>query len=286
MSNTIKVVDVLLAIDEVFPFARAFDGDLVGLLVGDGNAAVSRVLVTLDPGLAALARAQELGANLIVSHHPIRFNSFGHYNISHVAHSYPERVLAQALSSGIAIIAAHTNVDVAQMARRYWGDQLKLEHVGPLPGLMTQYGLPGFPVAAEMSDESNPYGEMWTVSEPCSLDQLAASVAQISGRAVKVHGDGQSMVQSLATATGSGGGRIPEAQVAKVDLLIAGEFGYHAALAAVESGLSLIEVGHDASELPLVDMIAAATGLSGDMLQVHKDADLWRSIEAGPSLKS
>ena len=280
--DSLKVVDILAALDASFPFAHAFDGDAVGLLIGDANAAVSGVFVCLDPSLAAIARAQELGANVIVSHHPIRFGSHGYFNVGHVVNTYPERVLAAALSAGIAVIAAHTNVDVAEPPRLYWGNKLDFEHIGPLPGLVTELGFPRQSSAGELPE---PYGELWHVNNPRNLTQLAAEVAGITGSCVRAFGEGDTLIETIVTATGSGGSRIAEAQLAGADLIIAGEFGYHAALAAVESGLVLIELGHDLSELPLVDFMAEAifarTSLDEDKLHIEERPTLWRSISVG-----
>ena len=281
----LKVIDVLLAVDRRFPFAHAASGDKVGLLIGDANAEVTGVLTCLDPGLDALARAQELGANLIVSHHPVRFNNAGYFNVSHVANTYPERVLAEALRAGIAVIAAHTNVDVDEVARRYWGDKLGFEHAGPLPALVTE--LMGMPTSKNVDDlaASEPYGEMWRIGKPVTLNALAVLVAEAAGCSVKVYGGGETLLETAVTATGSGGGRIAEAQVAGVDVIISGEFGYHAALGAVESGMCLIELGHDVSELPLVNLIRNAislgTDISDDLLYLEDRPALWHTVLTG-----
>jgi len=277
-----KIADLLKVINERFPFAHAYAGDPVGLLIGDANASVEGVLVALDAGLGAVARAQEVGANVIVSHHPIRFAAPEHFNLSHVAYTYPQRVLSAALSAGIAVIAAHTNVDVDELARRYWGTQLNFTHVGPLPALERAFG---FPFEKEVQHPTDPYGELWRISCPRSLDTLAAEVAGLTGTSVRAYGDGETTIESVVTATGSGGGRIPEALFAGADLIIAGEFGYHAALAAVESGLTLIEIGHDLSELPLLDMLFDAihirTSIPHDKLHIEARPRLWRSVAAG-----
>lgn len=282
-----KVLDVLQAVDKAFPFEHAFDGDQVGLLIGDANMPVTGVLVALDPGLDTIARAQELGANVVVSHHPIRFNPFTHFNITHVANTYPERVLAAALSANIAVIAAHTNVDVAESARRYWGDKLGFKHLGPLPAITTCLG---FTREKGEQSASDPYGEMWSLTSPCSLNQLAAEVSEVAGSPVKVYGDSTTMINAIVTATGSGGSRIAEAQVARADCIISGEFGYHAALAAVESGLTLIELGHDVSELPLVNLIADAvrdcSTLPDCKVYVEDRPKLWHSVSAGTNSTS
>jgi len=280
--DSVKVVDILNAVNANFPFKDAFAGDAVGLLIGDAAVTVEGVLVCLDPSLAAIARAQEMGANVIVSHHPIRFNNHGYFNISHVANTYPERVLSAALTAGIAVIAAHTNVDVAQAPRLYWGTKLDFKHVGPLPSIVSELG---FPRPKDTLDQADYYGELWQVNNPRNLNQLAAEVAGLTGTCVRVYGKGDTVIETIVTATGSGGGRIAEAQVAGADLIISGEFGYHGALAAVESGLTLIELGHDLSELPLVKFIAEAihtrTVLADDRLHVEDRPALWRSISVG-----
>ena len=277
-----RVADILSAINEVFPFEHAFDGDSVGLLIGDANMPVTGVLVALDPGLETLARAQELGANVVVSHHPIRFNSFGHFNITHVANTYPERVLAAALSEDIAVIAAHTNVDVAEPVRCYWGNKLGFKHIGPLPAITTERG---FPREKSEMDASDPYGEMWRTSNPYRLKLFASEISEIVGSPVRVYGDDWTMINTVVTATGSASGRIAEAQVARADCIIGGEFGYHAALAAVESGLTLIELGHDVSELPLVNFIAEAVQtcnvLPDCKVYIEDRPELWRNVSTG-----
>jgi dinuclear metal center YbgI/SA1388 family protein len=281
----LKVLDLLLAIDKSFPFENAFDGDPVGLLIGDADTEVEGVLVTLDAGLDAIARAQALGANVIVSHHPIRFSSPSggrYFNVTHPANTYPERILAAAFAAGIAVIAAHTNVDASEKARRYWGDKLNFEHSGPLPALITELG---FPRAKDELSDSDPYGELWRVNSPHSLNQLAVKAAELTGSPVRVYGDADTVIESIVTATGAGGGRIAEAQVAGADLIISGEFGYHTALAAVESGLTLIELGHDLSELPLVKLIAEAlqehSSIADNMLHIEDGSKLWCSVFAG-----
>jgi len=134
-------------------------------------------------------------------------------------------------------------------------------------------------------DASDPYGELWRVNNPCSLDLLAAEVAEVADSSVRVYGDGEAMISTVVTATGSASGRIAEAQVAGADCIIGGEFSYHAALAAVESGLTLIELGHDVSELPLVNFIEEAVQtcnvLPDCKVYIEDRPELWRNVSTG-----
>ena len=67
------VQDVINHLEALSPLAYAEDFDNVGLLVGDKNAKLSGVLVTLDTLETVVDEAIETNCNLIVSFHPIIF---------------------------------------------------------------------------------------------------------------------------------------------------------------------------------------------------------------------
>jgi putative NIF3 family GTP cyclohydrolase 1 type 2 len=127
--------------------------------------------------------------------------------------------------------------------------------------------------------------DLWRFQHPEKLKVIAAELSNIMSRTVRVYGDKETLITDIATATGSGGGRIPEALFAKADLLISGEFRYHDALAAVESGLTLIELGHDISEQPLVAMIAEAiharSSIPDDRILIDEARSLWQPLGSG-----
>ena len=69
----VKVNDIYKFIDSFAPFATSMDFDNCGLLVGNNNANVDNVLVSLDITNRVVEEAINLGANLIISHHPVIF---------------------------------------------------------------------------------------------------------------------------------------------------------------------------------------------------------------------
>ena len=81
--------------------------DNSGLLVGDRNAEVTGVLVSLDCTEEVLAEAVACGANLIVSHHPIVFKGLKRF----IGSTYVERTVMAAIRQGIQLYAIHTNLD-------------------------------------------------------------------------------------------------------------------------------------------------------------------------------
>ena len=71
----IKLKEILDFMNEFCPPELAFDGDNVGLIVGSENKEVSKILITLDVDEKVVKEATELGADAIISHHPLMFHS-------------------------------------------------------------------------------------------------------------------------------------------------------------------------------------------------------------------
>lgn len=93
-----------------YPQRLAESWDRVGLQVGDPDAEVTRVLFAVDPTDAVVAEARELGAQLIVTHHPLMLRG-----VHYIRRDEPKgRVVMSLVESGIAHYAAHTNADSAR----------------------------------------------------------------------------------------------------------------------------------------------------------------------------
>lgn len=104
-----NVRDVADILEEWAPRSIAWDGDNIGLQVGRGDAAVRGILVALEATDAVILEARRRRASLIVSHHPLVFRP-----LRAVATDTPEgRRIGELLRAGIALYAAHTNLDFA-----------------------------------------------------------------------------------------------------------------------------------------------------------------------------
>ncbi|MBU4555508.1 MAG: Nif3-like dinuclear metal center hexameric protein [Actinobacteria bacterium] len=101
-------------------------------------------------------------------------------------------------------------------------------------------------------------GRVCDPSAPGTLGQFAQLVSARLRCVPRVWGDAERQVFRIATATGSAGSLISDAIDGGADVLVAGEVRYHDALAAVESGLAVIEAGHDVTEWPLVPVLSSA----------------------------
>ena len=100
-----KVKEILDFLGEKAPFDTCEEWDNVGLLVGSGYLPATRVLVALDVTDGAVEAAKAIGADLIVTHHPVIFRPISRLS----ADSMPYRLAA----AGISVISAHTNLDKA-----------------------------------------------------------------------------------------------------------------------------------------------------------------------------
>ena len=103
------VQDIVEKLDEFAPLAYAEDYDNVGLLIGDKKEKVKGILITLDVLPEVIDEAIENNCNLIVSFHPIIFNSLKKIT----GKTYVERVIQKAIKHDISIFAIHTALDNA-----------------------------------------------------------------------------------------------------------------------------------------------------------------------------
>ena len=107
MASVREIYDFL---DQKAPFSLQMDFDNAGFLVGHGEKAVTRIVVALDITEAVAEEAARVGAQLIVSHHPVIFHPVRRLTDDDLT----GRLLLSLTERGIAAICAHTNLDVAE----------------------------------------------------------------------------------------------------------------------------------------------------------------------------
>jgi len=105
----IRIQELMDFLSSRFPLAWQEEYDNCGLQVGDPQAIVRGLLTCLDTTEAVLEEAISVGANVIVSHHPILFQPLKKLS----GHKPVERILLKAVRQNLAIIAMHTNMDNA-----------------------------------------------------------------------------------------------------------------------------------------------------------------------------
>ena len=131
------VKQILELIDVLAPFETAEDWDNSGLMIGNPNQPVSRILLALDVNEEVVHEAISQKYDLIIVHHPMIFKG-----IKQITSESRVGKLSMALiKAGISVIAAHTNLDRSfeYGINTYVGSRLNLKNITAL-GL---YGIVG-----------------------------------------------------------------------------------------------------------------------------------------------
>ncbi len=103
------LADLVSLIQEWYPPATAEEWDAVGLVYGDPEQSVKKVMFAVDPSPAVAAEAADWKADLLVVHHPLFLTP-----VHGFAATTPKgRTLATLAGAGCALLTAHTNADQA-----------------------------------------------------------------------------------------------------------------------------------------------------------------------------
>ncbi|MFP3911321.1 MAG: Nif3-like dinuclear metal center hexameric protein [Desulfobacteraceae bacterium] len=220
-------------LERIAPLELAEPWDNPGLQVGDLSMPVNRVFVSLDPTLEAVRLAANAHAQVLFTHHPLIFKPISHIETT----TYPGDVIRVALTQGIAIVTAHTNLDAAQGGiNDMLAQLLGLDHVevvSPASGF-EQVGL----------------GRIGDLPGSIPLADFALKVSKVLGatRQLTRVGEESRPIRRVAVVGGSGGSLAGLAHQKGADLLLTGDVGHHTALEAATLGIALLDGGHFRTE--------------------------------------
>lgn len=240
--STPKVREVVAELEAMYPPALASEWDSVGLTCGDPTASVDRILFAVDPVASVVDEAIERGVQLLVTHHPL----FLHGVHSVAPTTAKGSVVHRLINAGIALFSAHTNADHAcPGVSDALAECLGVRVTGPL-----------VPLA---DGQAVGTGRVGVLAEPVTLEQFAEHVAVVlpaTAHGVRVAGDPQMLIRTVALCGGAGDAFLPQAaQVA--DVYVTADLRHHRAQDHLaEGGCALIDVAHWASEWPWLDAAA------------------------------
>lgn len=261
------VDDLLQVIDRLAPTRLAEEWDNVGLLVGRRGQPVGGVMVALDLRPQVIDEAAAAGCDVVLTHHPVIFPALGAVSDATAAGS----LVLRAASEGVAVIAAHTNLDSAH---------------GGLNDLMAAaLGVQGTrPLRPSPVDVSVGLGRVGNLAAPTTLGALTELCRRAFGlSAVRVVGGSDRVVSSVAVCTGSGGSLVGDAVAAGVDVYVTGDLKYHDADAA--GSVALLDVAHGAVEEAMLrawtPALIAALGDGTPVRFAATSTDPWRVATTG-----
>ena len=222
------------------PRELAESWDNVGLLVGDPEAAVERVLVALDITPQVAEEALERGCQLIVAHHPV-MNCAWHPVQTVRADDRQGRTLTALLRGGVAAICMHTNLDAADGGvNDVLAERLGLRDLVPL------------------TEEK--IGRIGTLKCEIPLVEFTQFVIKSLGCNGLRYTSCGKPVHRVAVGGGACGDYIPQAIAAGCDTFVTSDLRYHDFLDT--TALNLIDAGHFPTEdvicTPVVEYLQRA----------------------------
>lgn len=215
-------------IDKIAPFNTAADFDNSGLLVGDKNFNVNKCLITLDITSKVVLEAKKLGANLIISHHPVIFNPLKNLNAKS-----PVYLMAQ---NNISAICAHTNLDIAEKI----GVNACLADILGILNLKTIEDTSSFAMLGNLNQETCPKKFAESVKEKLNCKGLKCYL-------------GSKNIKSIAFCCGGGSEFIKNAILQNADAFVSADAKHHEFLMAFENDITLIDAGHFNTENIVID---------------------------------
>ncbi len=227
-----QVQSITAAIEEFAPLSLQASYDNSGLIVGRPTDEVRGVLIAVDLTEEVIAEARELGANMIVTHHPIIFNPIKRFNSSNCV----ERCVEMAIKGDMIIYAAHTNLDSAPRGMSWrFGEKLGLENMSAL-------------------DEEG-YGVVGDLSASIRCEELLQQVAeQFNVKALRHSDITHEQIRRIAICTGSGGSLFGSAVKSGAELYITADLRYNDFFSA-QKALTIVDIGHYESEYCVIEII-------------------------------
>lgn len=236
-----NVQDILDYVQTLAPAYMKCDWDNVGLLCGDREQPVHKILVALDPFYHVCREAADMGADLIVTHHPLIFRAPRSVTMDDPV---GKSILLLA-AHGISAINAHTNLDCAPggvndvLAERLGLADVRVLEPSGTDGQGRPYGL----LRAGMVREQH-------------LSHFLALVKERLGTPTLRYADGGRSVHRVAVGGGACADAYGTALEAGCDTLVTADVKYNQFWDAHELGLNLIDAGHFYTENPVCSVLA------------------------------
>ena len=233
-----KIKEILDALERFAPLPLQDGFDNAGLQLGLTGTEATGALLCLDVTEEVLDEAEALGMNLVVAHHPLLFHGVK----SLTGRNQVECCVMKAICNGIAVYAAHTNLDNAPGGVNFkMAEKLGLTDVRFLQPLGD--GRAGGSGVIGLLDEAETETEFLhrlkkTFEASCVMHN------RLYGREIR----------TVALCGGAGAFLIPQAIRAGADVFVTGEIKYHE-FQGHEDDLLLASLGHYETEQYTMELL-------------------------------
>lgn len=260
---SLKVYEVIKVIEEFAPSRLAEPWDNCGLLVGDMQQEVDKILVALDPTVDIVNYAIENNVDMIITHHPIMMDK-----INKVTSSTIEgQKIINLLKNNISLFAAHTNLDRTiggindTFARQIGLSQVEILDIDNLHNLFS-------------------YVRVGLLETPLTLKEYAIKIKDILNLSyIHTVGDNNKIIKKVAIVCGSGTSQLEKAISVGADVFVTGDVKYHVAQYAKEIGICLIDATHFGTENIVVKLLGQVLNEKIEGVEIILDNQLQNPIQ-------
>lgn len=224
------VSEIYKYIDSIASFSTQEKWDNSGLITGNMNRKVSKVLVCLDITNRVAEEAIEIGAELIISHHPVIFHPL--YSL------LDDEPVCKLWKNGISAICVHTPFDCAENGMS--DILIELSGFEKTDGILEVLGNTGNPYG---------FGSVGISDVEYTPAELGRKLHDILNCTVIKYNDGGKNIKKAAFCTGSGGNLIEAAINIGADAYITSEVKHDQWLFAERKGISVFDCGHYHTEI-------------------------------------
>ncbi len=236
-------------LDAVVPFDTQEPYDNSGLLVGSPAAEVTGILFALDVTEPVIREAVSLGANLIITHHPLMFDPVRRVTDE----TFEGRMAMRLIREGISLIASHTCLDQAP---------------GGINDALAE-------CCALLDVRGDGFVRVGTLPEPMKAGELKEYLSAALDTDVRLMGDPELPVARLGMCSGAGSSEWEACVRLGAEAFLSGEVKHHLALAMADAGIPCFECGHFATERP--GIFALADALQSALNQVQYNLGIFKS---------
>ena len=287
ISNTttieyMKLKEIKSFLEGMAPLAVQESWDNSGLQIGCSDKDIHKVMVCLDLTEAVLDEAEAIGADLVISHHPLIFKGLKSISGS----TYQERCVRKAILSDIAVYSAHTSLDnilggvnhkiasLLGLSSLRWLDSGESaercdEKCGGAAEKSCGEGAEGKCGGADAVARASGSGLIGELKEPVTAEEFLSTVKTIFSVKALKHSplSSTTTIRSIALCGGAGAFLLPQAVAKGADCFISGEFHYHDYF---DPGTLLIELGHYESEQFTQDLLKESLERAFPELEIVK----------------
>ena len=259
---SVKISDIMDSMEKYAPRHLAEEWDNVGLMIGEENKEVTRILVALDINDGVIDEAIEKKAELIITHHPFIFRGIK----AVTDETALGRRIIRLIKNDIAVFSAHTNLDAAEGGTNSTlAKLLELENVEGV---------------GEVTEENGAMGRIGNLSHRMTFGEFISKAKKVLGAdSLSVCGDLNREVSRVGMCTGKGASVMQEAALMGADVFITGDFGYHEGQTAEDLGICVIDGTHYLTEVLVVPVIASY------IAEKYRDIEVICSEVNGQTLK-